>query len=1134
MKRAWPRGAARLMPEILRVNRDFRLAYFGGLISWLGSAMSAIAYPLLVLSLGGTALQAGAVVTVSLTTRLALRLPAGQLADRWSRRTVMVCADLARAVALGSIPLVALLGQPHYAQLIAVAVVEGAATALFGPALDILTKDIVSPEHLAEAAGLNQAILSAAYLAGPAIGGALFGVGREVPFAVDAATFAVCAAFMWRIAARPPVRAKGAQPTGGMLAGIRWLAGVRELVTALAYASVVNLVSAALEVLAILDLRAHGASAGQIGLILSCIGIGSIAGAVAAPALARRLSPATILSGVGTLWSCVLTEFAFGFSPPVAAVLLAVLMTFSPAAGVVVSQMLLRRTPRELLGRVSAATSLLLSGLAAVGPLLAGALGGSVGISRGWLVLAALTAAATALSWLPLRASRVPSPVPVPLAAAIDLETREAEEMEEIDVFAHQAATEAALLAPYPAARRMDLIEDVHGHQVRDPYRWLEDAGSAERDEWLRSQAELYAVHQQELPGRDYFASRVRELLGVGSVGTPVWRGDRCFFTRRLPGQEHAVLCTSVAGGEPVALVDPMALDPSGLTTLDAWQADKEGRLVAYQLSSGGDEQSLLRVLNVSSGEQVDGPIDRCRHSSVAWLPGGKAFYYIRRLPPSEVPAGESQYHRRVYLHQVGTSPDDDVLVFGSGRDKTTYYSVSVSWDGRWLTISASLGTAPRNDVWLADLSVSGPASPDLRAVAQGLDAYTSVRVGRDGRLYVYTDEGASRGRLAITRPEDPGPRTWRDLISEDPSAVLRDFAILDGTAERPVLLALWSRHSISEITVHDLETGALTGTVPLPGLGSVARLAERPEGGSEVWFGYTDYTTPPVVLRFDVPSSTVRTWARAPGGRPAAHVVTQQVTYDSADGTPVRMLVISDGEAGRPRPAILYGYGGFGVSLTPAYSATILAWVRAGGVYAIASLRGGGEEGESWHRAGMLDQKQNVFDDFYAAASALISGGWTTSGQLAIWGGSNGGLLVGAALVQRPALFSCVLCSAPLLDMVRYERFGLGETWSTEYGSASDPEQLEWLLAYSPYHHVAAGVEFPAVLFTVFGNDSRVDPLHAFKMCAALQHATASGRPVLLRAEEQVGHGSRAVSRQATLSGDMLAFAAEHTGLAC
>jgi prolyl oligopeptidase len=689
----------------------------------------------------------------------------------------------------------------------------------------------------------------------------------------------------------------------------------------------------------------------------------------------------------------------------------------------------------------------------------------------------------------------------------------------------------------YPQARRLDLTEDLFGHQVSDPYRWLEDTSSDERARWLAEQASLFDAQRAELAGREELAEQVRELLSVGYEGIPVWRGDRRFFTRRDPGAEHGVLCTQLGDGPVEILVDPMAIDPSGLTTLDAWQPDKEGRLLAYQLSEGGDEESLLRVIDAATGTLVDGPIDRCRYTNVAWLPGGKAFYYTRRLPPSAVPDGESQYHRRVYLHQLGATADADALIFGAGRDKTDYYSVSVSRDGRWLTISASRGTAPRNDLWLADLSESDPASPELRVVQEGIDAQTDFWLGRDGRLYIFTDAGAPRGRIAVADPVDVGgPATWRDLIREDPEAVLRGYAILDGAElDRPVLLASWTRHALSEITVHDLATGEPLGPVPLPGLGTVGATSERPEGGHEAWFVYTDYTTPSVVLRFDARDSTVSTWATAPGQVRVPAVEAQQVSYSSADGTLVRMLVISGpGSLAGPRPAILYGYGGFDISLTPAYSPNVLAWVAAGGVYAVANLRGGSEEGEEWHRAGMLDLKQNVFDDFHAAAETLIRDGWTTPEQLAISGGSNGGLLVGAALTQRPSLYAAVICSAPLLDMVRYERFGLGQTWNVEYGSASDAAQLGWLLSYSPYHHVVPGTAYPAVLFTVFTNDTRVDPVHADKMCAALQYATSSGpeRPVLLRAEGQVGHGARAVSRTALLSGDTLAFAARYTGL--
>ncbi|MEV5325041.1 prolyl oligopeptidase family serine peptidase [Nonomuraea sp. NPDC052634] len=681
---------------------------------------------------------------------------------------------------------------------------------------------------------------------------------------------------------------------------------------------------------------------------------------------------------------------------------------------------------------------------------------------------------------------------------------------------------------PYPSARREDTVDILHGTPVPDPYRWLEDPDSPETKGWLNAQAELYAQER----GEQRFKDRIAELLKSGSVGVPAWRGDRYFFSRRTPDKEHAVYYVVEPDGTERALIDPTAIDPSGLTTLDAVQPDKEGRLLAYQLSVGGNEESVLYVMDVATGERVEGPIDRCRYSPVAWLPGGEAFYYVRRLPAHEVPEDERQFHRRVYLHRVGTSAEDDVMIFGQGLKMTNYYGVSVSRDGRWLQISAHEGTAPRNDLWVADLMASPIDRPELRVVQEGVDAQTGLVFGRDGKLYIHTDREARRGRVCVTDPSEPGFESWRDLIPEDPEAVLSDFAILDDL-ERPVMLVGWTRHAISEITVHDLATGERIGEVPTPGLGTIGGIAERPEGGYEAWFGYTDNTTPPTVQRYDARTGETTLWAASPGVVEVPPVRTEQVVYRSKDGTDVRMLIISPaGEASGPRPTILYGYGGFGLSMTPGYSASILAWVEAGGVYAIANLRGGGEEGEEWHRAGMLADKQNVFDDFHAAAEHLIATGVTTREQLGISGGSNGGLLVGAALTQRPELYAAVVCSAPLLDMIRYEKFGLGATWNVEYGSADDPEQFQWLLGYSPYHHVKEGVDYPATLFTVFQSDTRVHPLHAWKMCAALQHASASGKPVLLRNEAEVGHGARAVSRSADLWADTLTFLARHTGL--
>ncbi|MGH3941877.1 MAG: prolyl oligopeptidase family serine peptidase [Pseudonocardiaceae bacterium] len=683
-----------------------------------------------------------------------------------------------------------------------------------------------------------------------------------------------------------------------------------------------------------------------------------------------------------------------------------------------------------------------------------------------------------------------------------------------------------ASVVTYPPAERHAVVDRLHGHLVHDPYRWLEDSASPETKRWLAAQDGLWQSHAAALPGRDRLHARVAELSSTGMIMAPMWRGERQFSLRQTAEQEYAVLYTAGLDGVEEVLVDPVAIDPGVVTTLDMWQPDQRGRLLAYQLSRRGEERSELYVLDVDTRLVVDGPIDRCRYSPVAWLPGGGAFFYVRAVP------GEVAYSRRVYLHRVGTPAETDALIFGSGRDETTSYGLGISEDGRWLVISASCG-ASHNDLWLADLSTSAPEEPDLRVIQEGMDAQTVVDVGRDGRMYILTNLASPRGRLCVGDPAHPGADTWRDLVKSDPAAVIGGFTILDGPdLERPVLLVCWIRHAISEISIHDLVTGERLGNVPLPGLGSIGSISAHPTGGHEAWFTYTDSVTPVSVHRYDARTGETTLWARAPGAVAVPDVEARHITYASADGTPVRMVALAKPSSAGPRPTILYGYGGFGLPLTPTYSSYALAWVEAGGVFVTANLRGGGEEGEQWHRDGMLERKQNVFDDFIAAAERLIADGWTTAEQLGISGESNGGLLVGAALTQRPDLFAAAVCSAPLLDMVRYERFGLGPSWTGEYGSASDPDQLSWLLAYSPYHHVRDAVDYPAVLFTVFGSDSRVDPLHARKMCAALQSVTAGARPIVLRHESDVGHGARAVSRAVGLAADMLAFLAAHTGL--
>lgn len=666
----------------------------------------------------------------------------------------------------------------------------------------------------------------------------------------------------------------------------------------------------------------------------------------------------------------------------------------------------------------------------------------------------------------------------------------------------------------HPEAERGSVTDDLHGRLVADPYRWLENTAARQTRDWVAAQDQLWFTHAATLTDRYRFRRRVAELSEVGVTGVPAWRGDRRFFERRGARQDHQVVIMAGPEGDRV-LVDPMAIDPSGRTTLDAWQASPDGRLLAYQTSSGGAEQGTLRLLDVSSGGPVGRPIEDCHYSPVAWLPGSDSFYYVSS--------------GRLMLHRVGAG--DDAVVLGEPAG----YGLDLSRDGRWLVVSASRGTS--NDLWLADLSLGSLDRPRFTEVQRETDARSVITVAADGRLYAVTTLGADAGRICVGDPHRPHADHWRQLVPEQPGSPLSHLAFVQGAAERPLLIVGRTVDGIAELGVHDRRSGARVGEVPLPGAGTVGSVGTRPEGGPEAWFDYTDSVTPTAVYRFDACSGRAELWDRPPGVDSTPPVELHRLRCRSADGTEVGIVVhtpVHDqlGPAPQPRPMILYGYGGFGQSVIPTYSAFSLAWVEAGGAFASVGLRGGAERGEAWHRAGMRAAKHNVFDDFVAAAEKLINDGWTSAEQLGGFGESNGGLTVGAVLTRRPELFAAVACSSPVLDMVRYERSGRGADWAVEYGSAADPEQLDWLLGYSPYHHVTEGIDYPAVLFTVSADDARVDPMHARKMCAALQHASTGTGPVLLRSTEGVGHSGGSVRSGVGLAADLLAFLAAHTGL--
>ena len=637
-----------------------------------------------------------------------------------------------------------------------------------------------------------------------------------------------------------------------------------------------------------------------------------------------------------------------------------------------------------------------------------------------------------------------------------------------------------------------------HGVEVRDPYRWLEDGDAEEVRRWSEAQGRHTRAALDAIPFTAAIRERLRVLFSIGLVSAPAIRGDRYFHQRRTGDQEQPVLYMRQGReGEDRVLLDPARFAEDRTSALDWYYPSDDGRLLAYGVSEGGSEKSVLRILDVDTGRDLADVIPFTRACSLEWRPDGSGFFYTRYPEPGSVPPGEENYRRRVYEHVLGRDWREDPLVFGADRPPEDWANVHLSPGGRWLAVSVSRGWT-RTDVYLRDLA--SPDSPFV-TVIEGLDAIFGVDV-RNDRLYLQTNLDAPRSRLVAADLEHPGRETWRDVLPEGPD-------VLEGTALiGDWIVAVWLRDASSRVTLHARD-GTLLHEVALPVIGSVAGLTGEWDG-REAFLGFTSYAVPPTVYRLALPDPALGLWARAPGEVDADRFRVRLVHYPSRDGTLVSMFLVD----ARDRPtdgrgaALLTGYGGFNISHTPAFGRGVIQFLEKGGLYAVAHLRGGGEYGEDWHRQGMLDRKQNVFDDFLAAADFLLQQGHAGRGRLAIMGGSNGGLLVGAALTQRPGLFRAVVCQVPLLDMVRYHLFRIARLWIPEYGSADDPEAFRWLHAYSPYHHVRDGTPYPAVLITTGESDSRVDPLHARKMAARLQAATSSDHPILLRLETRAGHG--------------------------
>ena len=669
---------------------------------------------------------------------------------------------------------------------------------------------------------------------------------------------------------------------------------------------------------------------------------------------------------------------------------------------------------------------------------------------------------------------------------------------------------------PPPPTRADDVVEVLHGIEVADPYRWLEDGDDPEVRAWTAAQNARTREVLDAVDERRTLHRRLTELLDARVVLGGRVAGERLFTVERGGGLDQSALFVRSAldpTTEPRLLVQPQRLEGDDTAALDWYHPSPDGRLVALGLSTGGDERSTLRVLDVVTGELLDDVIAHTRAASVAWLPGGEAFAYTRYPDPTSVPAEERGYHRTVWWHELGHHPGHDELVFGDLPDDTAWPDVSLSRDGRWLLLHVSLGW-DRVDVHVVDRTTGARTT-----VIEGVAARTGFEVV-DDRLVGTTTLDAPRGRVVAAPLTDPTPDRWETLVPEgDP--------VIEGlVATSRSLLVLSTRSAVSRLTVHD-QGGGEPCEVPLPDAGTVVSL-DGSEDRDEAWLSLTSFARPPQLFRWT--PAGVEPWGDDTGPVDPADFVVDQVFYRSTDATPVSLFLVRHRgtDPGPTTPTVLTGYGGFAATMAPEYSATVVAHCEAGGVWALAGLRGGSEEGEDWHRAGMREHKQQVFDDFAAAADWLVAEGRTSREHLAIRGGSNGGLLVAAALTQRPDLCRAVHCAVPLTDMVRFPRFLIARLWIPEYGDPDVAEELAWLFAYSPYHRVVDGTCYPAVLITTGEEDSRVDPCHARKFAARLQAATTCGddHPVLVRVEPRAGHGQgKPVSRQAEEAADVLTF---------
>jgi len=651
----------------------------------------------------------------------------------------------------------------------------------------------------------------------------------------------------------------------------------------------------------------------------------------------------------------------------------------------------------------------------------------------------------------------------------------------------------------YPAAPRGDVVDVYHGHAEPDPYRWLEDGDSAATRAWIEAEAELTERFLEAIPARAAIRRRLTTLWDYERFGLPRRVGDAYVYTKNTGLQNQGVVYVAPALDGPArVLIDPNELSPDGTIALAGTSYTDDGRFMAYAMSASGSDWMTWRVREVATGQDLDDEIRWSKFSGASWLLDGSGFYYSRYAEPSSASQYKDEnYNHKLYFHRIGTPQSADTLIYERPDHPDWNLNASVTEDGAWLIVIASQGTDPNNRVFVRDLRV--PGSPIVDLLPDGDAAYDFA--GNDGESFVFrTTKDAPRGRVVRLDVREAVPV---EIIGECQDS-------LEGVAlfgRQLILTYLHDAHSVVRRTSVD---GAALGEVVLPGLGTASGFGGK-QRDVETFYAYTSYTTPASIFRLDLATGeSSLVFAPKVPFDPGAFE-SEQVFFASKDGTRIPMILAR--KIGTPRdgsaPTILSGYGGFNISVTPAFSPATLAWLELGGTFAVANIRGGGEYGEAWHLAGTKEHKQNVFDDFIAAAEYLIAQRHTSPAKLAIYGGSNGGLLVGACMTQRPALFGAAIPAVGVLDMLRFQKFTIGWAWTADYGSSDEPEGFEYLRAYSPLHNLHPGTVYPATLIVTADHDDRVFPAHSFKFAAALQAAQGGDAPVLIRIETKAGHGA-------------------------